>query len=136
MVQAGFSYTNHYPLAIHDEITELRKELINILTHLEVLEKDSTSVGTAPTDTSSLSSVSTSRQQSANVTMEQQYQTEILKILKTITAKMAKLDKHIDEKKGNNHDSHNNSIAKSRQPYLHTMKETYILLDTWWMRSR
>ena len=39
--------------------------------------------------------------------MEQQYQAEMLKMIQTMTAKMEKLDKKIDKKKGNNHDSRN-----------------------------
>ena len=70
-----------------------------MLTYLDVLEKDSTCVGTALTNASSLSSGSGSRQQSANMTMEQQYQAELLNILQTMMSKMEKLDKNIDEKR-------------------------------------
>ena len=108
MVRAGFVHTNHLALAVYDEVTESRKELINMLTYLELLEKDSTSVDTAPTDASSLSSGSTPLHQSENVNMEQQYQPEMLKMLQIMAAKTEKLDKNIDEKKGSNNDNCNN----------------------------
>ena len=73
MVQAVFSHNNHLALAIRDKMTESREESINILMYFEALEKYSTGVGTAPINASSLPSGSVSRQQSANVTMEQQY---------------------------------------------------------------
>ena len=69
MVQAGFSYANHLTIAICDKMLGLRKELINMLTYLEVLERDSKSVGISPANDSLLSSGSILRQQSENVTI-------------------------------------------------------------------
>ena len=116
MVQAGSEHANHLDMATGDKTTESHEELINMLMNLKVLGNDSTSVGTAPTDTSSLSSGSGSCQQSANITMEQQCQAEMLKVLQTMTAKMEKLNKNIDEKKGNNHDNQNNRHVNRKTP--------------------
>ena len=63
-MQARFAQANNLAIAIRDKMTKSRKELINILTNLEVLKKYSMSVGLTPTNDSSLSSGSVSRQQS------------------------------------------------------------------------